>query len=199
MTPDDRPAKIRAFLALDLTDELRGKTADLLRRLQTGAKFTAAHPKWVDPAGVHLTLKFLGQIDDAPRAAITGAVRAVAPRHRPFTVQLRGLGVFPSARAPRVIWLGVKKAKPLLALQEDIEAATSKAGFSPADQEFSPHLTLARLRHLKGSQPLMDVIRSHSHWDLGAWPVNEVILFESTLHPSGAIHTPLERFPLGGS
>jgi 2'-5' RNA ligase len=199
--PDDagQPPKIRSFLAVELTPELRAKIADLLGRLQKGAQFTGAHPVWVKPENVHLTLKFLGQTDDAQRLAVTAAMRAAARRHGPHVVRIKGLGVFPSERAPRVLWVAVKRCDPLLALQRDVEAAVEPLGWPPEGRAFSPHLTLARIKSQRRSQALMSVVESHSRWEIGDWPIREVVLFQSMLHPSGSIYTLLERFPLTGA
>jgi 2'-5' RNA ligase len=196
MSKLDRPPKIRSFLAIELTEGLRTKLSELLERLQKGAQFTGAHPTWVKPASVHLTLKFFGQIDEAQIASLGTLLEPVARRHSPLTVRVKGLGVFPSPRAPRVLWVGVRKAGSLHDLQEDVESTLAAAGWPEEDRDFSPHLTLARIKSLRRVGALMDVVKSHSAWDLGDWPVHEMVLFRSTLHPSGSIYTPLARFAL---
>jgi 2'-5' RNA ligase len=197
VTGDTAKTKIRTFLAVELSDGLRDNIAGLLTRLKTGVEFTGAHPKWVDPGGIHLTLKFFGQTSDQQRAEIVDALRPVAAKHAAHTVRVRGLDAFPSHRKPRVLWVGVKKASPLIALQEDVEQALEPIGWPAEDREFSPHLTLARIKSLRRTQAMMDVIHSHGDADLGDWLIPEMVLFQSTLRPTGAIYTPLERLPLG--
>ncbi|MBN1478309.1 RNA 2',3'-cyclic phosphodiesterase [Candidatus Sumerlaeota bacterium] len=195
----DEPApKIRTFLAVDLTEDLRAKIADLLGRLKKGVQFTGAHPKWVDPAGIHLTLKFFGQTDETQRAAIAETLRGVARRHARHTVHIKGLGVFPTPRRPRVLWVGVSKATRLCALQEDLEGALESVGWASEEREFTPHLTLARLKGLRRVHAFMDIVSGHRAWDVGPWPIDEMVLYQSTLRPQGAIYTPLERFRLSG-
>lgn len=194
--PASTAPKVRAFIGVDLSTALRSHVADLLTRLQKGTHFTGARPLWVRPESLHLTLKFLGEIDDLTRARIVTALRPVAGRHAPHGVHAKGLGVFPSPRAPRVLWLGVRRADALLALQTDIERTLVAIGFEPEDRPFSPHLTLARLKSHFRAQAFMDVIQSHARWDLGLWGIGEFLLFQSTLHPSGPVYTALHRFPL---
>lgn len=199
MPDPERPPKIRSFVAVDLTEGVRQKVSEILERLQKGARFTGARPAWVQPGNVHLTLKFLGQIDEGQREAVVRALAPIAARHAPHTVRVRGLGVFPSPRAPRVVWIGVKKATPLFRLQEEVDRALVALGFPEEDREWSPHLTLARLKSMRGARALMDVVASHGAWDCGDWPIHECVLYQSTLRPTGSIYTPLARFPLTGA
>jgi RNA 2',3'-cyclic 3'-phosphodiesterase len=195
---EDLAPKIRTFLAVDLTEELRAKIADLLERLKKGVHFTGAHPKWVDPAGIHLTLKYFGDTDEAQRAAIVEALRGAARRHPKHTAHIKGLGVFPTPRRPRVLWVGVSKATKLRALQEDLEESLEPLGWPSEEREFTPHLTLARIKSLKRVPAFMDIVAGHRAWDVGPWPIGEMVLYQSTLRPQGAIYEPLERFSLSG-
>jgi 2'-5' RNA ligase len=191
--------KIRTFLALELPDALRAGVAEIIARLQKGVMFTGAHPKWVDPASIHLTLKFFGDTTLEQRDEILHALRPVAKRHAPHRVRLEGIGVFPTPRQPRVLWLGVKKAHALNALQEAIDAALDPIGWETEEREYRPHLTLARIKGQRRTQPLMDVVRSHRGLTLGEWPVNEMVLMQSTLRPAGAEYISLARIPLTGT
>jgi 2'-5' RNA ligase len=191
------PAKVRTFLALPLPDDLKVSLADLSERLQKGAKFTAAHPSWVNPMNIHLTLKFFGDIDEGQIESLRGQLPRVAAAHRAFEVQVRGLGVFPTPQNPRVVWVGVRKAGALHRLAEGVESALGKQGWPPADHEFSPHLTLARLKHRRGAKAFMDTVQSHSEWEIGPWAIDRMVLFQSCLKSSGAEHTVLSEFPLG--
>lgn len=196
MSDREEPPKLRTFLAVELSDSLKSAVADLLDRLQKGARFTGAHPKWVKPTGIHLTLKFFGQTTQDQRDQIIEALHPISARHAAHTVRVKGLGAFPTQRRPRVLWVGVKRAQPLIALQEDIERALEPLGWPPEDREFSPHLTLARVKSLHRAGALMDVVHSHADCDLGDWTISETVLFQSTLRPTGAIYTPLRRLPL---
>jgi 2'-5' RNA ligase len=195
---DESSPKIRTFLAVDLTDDLRAKIADLQGRLKKGIHFTGAHPKWVDPAGIHLTLKFFGQTDETQRTTIVETLRDVASRHAKHTAHIKGLGVFPSPRRPRVLWVGVSKATKLRGLQEDLEETLESIGWPSEERDFTPHLTLARIKSQKRVHALMDIVSGHRAWDLGPWPIGEMVLYQSTLRPQGAVYTALERFPLSG-
>lgn len=196
MTQTDE--KIRTFLAAEVPDNLKKGLADLITRLKTGIQFTGAHPKWVDPTNIHLTLKFFGDTTDVQRKAIVESVRTTAKKHPKHTVRIEGVGIFPNPKQPRVIWAGVKKALPIAALQADIDEAMEDLGWTPEDREFRPHITLARIKSLRRTHALIDVVRGHSQFKVGEWPIGEIVLIQSTLRPEGPIYTPLERFELAG-
>jgi 2'-5' RNA ligase len=97
-----------------------------------------------------------------------------------------------------VLWVGVSKATRLRALQEDLEETLESIGWPSEEREFTPHLTLARIKSLKRVHAFMDIVSGHRSWDVGPWPIDEMVLYQSTLKPQGAIYTPLERFGLSG-
>lgn len=152
MKPPD--ATIRVFIALDIPAEARQVLSATVRQLQ------AAIPggvRWVDPASVHLTLKFLGDIDPNLINSVFEAMLQSARGVAPFQLRLLGLGLFPNARQPRVLWAGVDgDLDPLKDLQKRVDESVSALGFSRERQPFHPHLTLGRLRD--GVSPL---IRRH--------------------------------------
>nr|MQY55587.1 RNA 2',3'-cyclic phosphodiesterase [Dehalococcoidia bacterium] len=136
--------KIRAFIAIELPDPVKDSLSSLEDRLRP-----AEHPyvKWVDPQGIHLTLKFLGNIaaDQVPR--IIEAITLASQGTSPLKLQIGGLGAFPNLQRPRVIWVAVTgEVDPLIALQRGIDQALVPLGFAIEKRPFSPHLTLGRLR-----------------------------------------------------
>lgn len=132
----------RAFIALNLPEADRE------------ALHAAAHPvrhavesgAWVAAANLHLTLKFLGNVDEPPLASIGERLREIAAGHRPLTLDVGGAGVFPNFRAPRIVWLGVGQDARLELLYHDVERACEDLGFPVEGRAFRPHLTLGRLK-----------------------------------------------------
>ncbi|RME47375.1 MAG: RNA 2',3'-cyclic phosphodiesterase [Chloroflexi bacterium] len=191
-------ADIRSFIAIELAEELLSglmKVQDELR-----ADEWTDEVRWVRPEGIHLTLKFLGNVPAVRIEAIgDGVARAVAGI-RPFTVTAEGLGVFPNWRRPRVIWVGVGgDTDQLLALQERVEQAMAELGFEPEGRRFHPHLTLGRVNQRAGAgyqRRLGEALQAHSVEMVGQMLVDRVSLMRSQLHPKGAVYTQLGVYPL---
>lgn len=192
------PETIRCFLALDLSDEVRGALADLLERLQKGAMFSGAHPTWVRAESIHLTLHFLGNVALKTLEALKPELDGVAARIPCPRLEIRRLGCFPNDKAPKVLWIGVARPDPaLLDLQRTLIPILEKAGLTPErGRPYHPHLTLARIKSMRGVRGLMDVVASHRAYDAGECRPGELILFKSELQPEGAVYTPLHRSPL---
>jgi 2'-5' RNA ligase len=136
--------QIRSFIAIELPNELKLE----LTRLETQLK-SAKQPwvKWVNPEGIHLTLKFLGDIAADMTGEITRAMEEAVQGISPFHLEVRELGVFPNLRRVQVAWVGISgEVDKLSQLQKRIETALTPLGFVPESRPFTPHLTLARLR-----------------------------------------------------
>lgn len=179
-------------MAIDLTAELKAALAELqdrLRRLWPGASV-----RWVDPAGIHLTLKFLGEVGADRLEAIVGALERGTAGVEPFELKIGGLGFFPGPNRARVVWVGVREPTGRLAkLQRQVEAGLEPLGFAPEGREFVPHLTLGRLKTPAGLPP------PDADWadrPLGRMTVREVVLMESRLSPAGAAYRLVRAFPL---
>ena len=129
---------MRIFIGIDLNDEIRGRIARFLE----GVSGFAPEARWVRPESLHVTLKFIGEQKMEQVAAITERLRQV--RASAFDVRLAGYGFFPTAKAPRVFWIGIHAAPVLGQLARDIDLATAELGVPPEDRAYSPHLTLAR-------------------------------------------------------
>ena len=136
--------RVRAFVAIELSDEARRCVGGLVAGLRE-AGVRGLRP--VNPEGVHLTLKFLGDVSMSQVDAIAAAVEGAAADAQPFDLELRGVGGFPDLRRPRVLWVGVGgDLEALQRLYSAVEAALAPLGFPPEGRAFTPHLTLARLR-----------------------------------------------------
>jgi len=185
---------MRTFIAIDLDDSLKKALETLAGELGPLAKSV----RWVGAAGMHLTLKFLGEIAEADAARVSSALEEVASRHRVFALMLEGTGAFPPGRRdPRVLWVGVAPGPPLLGLQEDIEKEMEKLGFEREKRLFHPHLTLGRVKFPSRLDLLIQELRKHQDQRFGEMSVQKFTFFQSTLKPSGAEYTVLKELRLG--
>jgi 2'-5' RNA ligase len=173
---------MRAFVAVDLDPGIKTALEALVRRL----KACHADVRWADAGGMHLTLKFLGWIDESQVARIEGLLSDVARRHAAFPLRLEGTGAFPADRDPRVLWAGVAAEPGLLALQEDLDAALEADGFEREKRAFTPHLTLGRVKGPDGLARAMAELDKHRGDVFGAMTVRKLVLIESLLRPEGA-------------
>ncbi len=159
--------------------------------------------RWVRPEGIHLTLKFLGDvpIDRIDQISIT--LKRICLEHVPFTVEVREFGCFPNFRRPRVLWIGVQDLSTRLShLQGEIEDGLSKLGFEREARRFHPHLTVGRVKHFRDhreSQRLATALEDVKIDDIGQLDVNDVSLMKSELKPTGAVYSRLVTARLGGS
>lgn len=191
-------AGIRSFIAIELTRDLLGSLIELQDELR--ADEWTDEVRWVRPEGIHLTLKFLGDVPVGRIEAIGDGVAQAVAGIQPFTVTAEGLGVFPNWRRPRVIWVGVGgDTHQLHVLQERVEQVMAELGFEPEGRPFHPHLTLGRVNRRVSSgyqRRLGEALRAYEVQMVGQMLVNEVSLMRSQLHPKGAIYTQLGAYPL---
>jgi RNA 2',3'-cyclic 3'-phosphodiesterase len=182
--PDD----VRAFVALELEADLHERLARLVDDLRSrlpAVRFSAV-------ANAHLTLRFLGPSSPDALQQVADALRPAAEACHAADVGVTGLGMFPPHGAPKVLWLGLDLPASMHALQATCERAARSAGFEAETRAFRPHLTLGRWRERAARPPLPEVPPSVVR-------IERMILFRSELKPSGAVHTPLEVFPLGAA
>jgi 2'-5' RNA ligase len=191
---------LRAFIAVDLTPEVRTQLEALAGRLRRLPGQECI--RFVPVSGIHLTLKFLGDIAPDVAARVGDALDHAASGLPAFTIQIRGIGCFPNVRQPRVVWVGLHEpAGALKRLQSAVEAGCTALGLSAEDRPFSPHLTLGRVRReagAEGSLVVRTVLEREQALDLGEMPVDAVHLFRSDLCPSGAIYSRLQSAALRG-
>lgn len=173
---------MRTFIAIDLEPELK----ETVRGLVESLKRTRADVRWTGPSGLHLTLKFLGEIEADAVAKVTSALERVAGRHRSFPLVLEGTGRFPQGRTPRVLWVGVRSHPALVSLQEGLERELEAEGFLREDREFHPHLTLGRVKGPSFVPEALAELEKSGRSVFGEMEVRRITLFESQLRPSGA-------------
>ena len=189
---------IRAFLAVELPDEVLAVAGELANAL-AAVGLQGVRP--VRPEGIHLTLKFLGEIDTDSGGLISDAVLRVAARHGDAILELGEVGAFPNYNRPRILWVGlVGDTGPLLHLQKDIDESLVRLGFDREERPFSPHLTLARIRDGTSDidrQRAVETLRATSLKRDVRMTVRSISLIRSVLHPRGAEYERLASFPLG--
>jgi len=192
------PEQIRSFIAIKLSEEAKKGLTRLRKELERDEhRFV----KWVDPGGIHLTLKFLGNIPSKRITEITGAIEEAAQGISPFHLEISGLGAFPSLRQARVLWVGIGgEVDKLSRLQQNIDSALAVLGFANEERSFVPHLTLARIR--QGASPpdrrsFGELVGSAVFEDKYHIKVEAISLMRSQLTPAGAIYTCLSAVGLG--
>jgi 2'-5' RNA ligase len=188
----------RLFVALELPPNV----LTTLARIRSGLKrsIPSGAVRWVQPEGIHLTLKFLGDVPVSQLADLKTALEQAAGGHSPFELEIRGLGCFPNTQRPRVLWVGVGGDLPRLsALQSAVEQFIAPLGYPTERDTFSPHLTLARTARQAGREEIAALGRVAEQTDIGQaarWRVEAVSLMRSQLKPDGAVYTEVHQVKL---
>jgi 2'-5' RNA ligase len=168
--------------------------------VQEYLKKSGADVRWTSAAGIHLTLKFFGEIDENQINTLAAAASDVTCATPAFTLAVQSVGTFPGPKSPRVIWLGLSGQTEILAgMVRNLEQAFAPLGFSPEKRPFTPHLTLGRVRSGQGREALRQSLQSVILPDFPELLVQELVLFRSTLRPQGALYTPLRQIALAGT
>ncbi|MFQ5812112.1 MAG: RNA 2',3'-cyclic phosphodiesterase [Anaerolineae bacterium] len=193
--------QIRTFIAIELDETISAALADLQAQLK--AKIPQGSVRWVKPGGIHLTLKFLGDVPANRIEEIERALTQACAGVPSFSFSVGGLGCFPSPRRPRVLWVGVQEESGTLTrLQKAIEDRMEKLGFAPEGRKFHAHLTLGRAQRRASSGDVRRLGQLVSETEIGslgqmeAWAVS---LIKSDLKPTGAVYTQLAAMELEGT
>jgi len=181
---------MRAFIAIDLPEPVRATLAGAQQRLRVACP----DARWTRPEGIHLTLKFLGEISDAQTRQVVEAL-ALTGAFEPFSVEVKGFGFFPQARRPCVLWAGLVAPPAIEELAARVESHMEKIGFQREDRAFTPHLTLARFPVPRPQPALVAAVAEWADPSLGRFEASEFFLFESKLSPKGAQYRKVMRFP----
>ena len=189
---------LRAFLASELPPALQ----DAIQTATAHLRKTLDHDliRWIPAHNIHLTLKFLGDVSPSSLDLIEQMLTTEAAQLRPFEMQVEGLGSYPTSRRPRVFWVGLNAPAALASLQHAIETATSRLGYPSEEREFSPHLTIGRVRQNVSAADLQKIraaLEETKVGNLGTVRVEAIHLFKSELHPSGSVYTKLFSASLG--
>jgi len=176
---------MRLFVGIALPEDLRVR----LSKMQQGVPAA----RWVDPDNLHLTLRFIGEVDSVQAQDLDAALIQV--RAARFDARLAGVGRFGQGRKARALWVGVEPVPELDRLERRVERAVQSAGFAPAGRKFKPHVTLARFKGDPG-QGLYDHLAHHAAFRAESFEVREFVLFSSLLAQAGAIYTPEAAYRL---
>jgi 2'-5' RNA ligase len=189
-------ARLRTFVAVESTDEIQLAAERLIRQLSSVSQGV----RWVAPANIHLTLKFLGDVDEREVYRVCQSVAKAAAADEPFQVLCRGTGAFPSPQRPRTIWMGVDDHQERLAgLQRRIEEELETLGFPGDSRQFHGHLTLGRIRYNRQDvEELSQALQGRADVEFGWLPLDEVVVFASELAAGGPRYTALGRCSLTG-
>jgi 2'-5' RNA ligase len=176
---------MRLFIAIELPDHYK-KALGELRTAIPGAR-------WVAPEQVHLTLAFLGEVDEDTVGRLTAGLMRIQAAE--FELCLTGTGCFPNRHRPRVVWVGVNPEPSLTSLAAMVRETVLACGIPLEERPFAPHLTLARLK-IPASRELGVFLDQQRPVDHKPFPVTEFTLFQSRLFQQGAVHIPIRNFPL---
>jgi 2'-5' RNA ligase len=179
---------MRTFLAVEIPEHIR-KQIDIFLHEEAGKNLPI---KWVTFNNLHITLKFLGEIDEKMKKEITPALHEVAKTYRSFNMNLEGIGCFPSPRNPRVLWIGAKQGSEMLCkIAQELEEKLARFNFKK-EKRFHPHLTIGRIKKFC---LVNDILEKEMKTE--SFPIRAITLFKSTLKPEGPIYEELQKFPLG--
>lgn len=182
---------LRAFVAIEIPEIAH----TFLSRISADLKKTRADVKWVRPEGIHLTLKFLGQIPGSLVPVLDEKLSQMFAEFRPFEIHVKGLGAFPSLGKPRVVWAGVKDdSQTLVTMAQRLDDVIAPLGFEREKRPFNPHLTLGRVKSNAGKAEMVDSIRQKMDASGPRFISDHAVLFQSILKPSGAEYRSLCRF-----
>ena len=181
---------MRLFVALEIPPAVRERLGEFLAVLRA----LSSQPRWVRTDNLHITLKFISEVQPEKLGDIRAALSA-AHSDRSVALDFRGVGFFPNEKRPRVFWAGVEASANLGRLAGGIDRSLEKLGVPPEKRPFSPHLTLARFEPPGLPEKLRAAIQENARREFGSFAVGEFHLIESKLKPGGAEYTTLETFP----
>jgi 2'-5' RNA ligase len=182
---------MRTFIAIEISQDIKTALAQAIAHL----KYAGADVKWVRPEAAHLTLKFLGEIDEARSRDVAAALDSIAASTARFELRAAAIGAFPGIDRPRVVWIGLDNgADESRRLADSVDDEMSRLGFEKESRQFSPHLTIGRVRSSKNREWLKEKILSYdSQSKACSCEVSSIILFKSTLTPQGSIYIKLHE------
>jgi len=187
---------MRCFIAIDIPEDIRAGLVDLQKELAGRVDIRKGDVKWVEPEGMHLTLKFLGEVPDKQIVEVCKITKEVADLHSAFDFAIKEVGSF-GGRSARVLWVGAGLDCPeMLHVQEDLEEQLEQGGWPKEGRQFSGHLTLCRIRNSKAGEKLAELAKQYKDFDLGTIRAASICVYESQLKPQGPIYTRLGHYEL---
>jgi len=178
---------VRTFIAFDTPPSLKEE----ISKIQTVLKESRADVRWESGSKFHVTIKFLGDVDEKILPGVIGCVREVSYRYHPFPVMYGGLGAFPDKIRPRVLWIGCTNSdKQLLSMKNELDRSLSVHGFGIEDRQFRPHVTLGRVKSQSGLKNLIRMLEN-VNFEPREVSISDIIVVKSTLKPGGSEYSTL--------
>jgi RNA 2',3'-cyclic 3'-phosphodiesterase len=189
-------ARIRTFIAVDLDKAIR----DRVVAMQDTLARTGTEVKWVEPENLHVSLLFLGEVDDREIPAVCRVVGECCRVQAPFLMSVETVGCFPNARRPRVLWVGIGEGtQELCAVHDALEPPLLDLGcYRREERKYTPHITLGRVKSDRPTEKLTSALAKHAGWKGGEVAVSEVLVLSSKLSSQGPEYAVLSRAKLGG-
>ena len=185
---------MRTFIAINLDPEIKRSLTQLIDELKVRSTESRSI-RWVRPEGMHLTLKFLGEIGEDKIPLIESALKRTSEKYSSFSLKIKGTGYFPpKSRVPRVFWVGIEEEGTLQKLQRQLEEEMEKLGFPKEQRAFHPHLTLGRVKTSSNLRGILDLLEKYKEKILGEMEVHKMTFFRSVLKPTGAEYSVLSEF-----
>jgi 2'-5' RNA ligase len=184
---------MRTFIAIEIPNEIKQQIA----AAQAGFRNADIDASWPRPEGIHLTLKFLGEVPETQTSDIVRALQNSVRGMRPFRIEIGGAGAFPNARNARVLWIGVTgEMEELNRLQAGVEDAMARIGFDREDKPFKPHLTLARIKYIRSRDRWLAAMDQVKDIRLAGFEVESISLMKSELKRTGAKYAEIAKIEL---
>jgi 2'-5' RNA ligase len=178
--------RVRTFICIEIPDRVKAR----IERLQQELRQLDAQISWTRPSNIHLTIKFLGDVEAARLEAVSKGVERAARSVAAFEVEAGGAGCFPSAKNPRVLWIGLTgRTDALKQLRDAVEDELFREGFPREQKRFSPHLTIGRVRSPRGASTVAERLIA-AGFEPESFQADEIIVMRSDLKPTGSIYTP---------
>jgi len=183
---------LRTFIAIEFPSEILRKIEKIINYFKSLTP--EASLKWVATENLHLTIKFIGDFPEDNLAQLKSTINESLQDVRQFTISVEGLGMYPSGKRPRVIWLGISQADPIIEIHQKLDDALQTLNVKPDHRKFSAHLTIARVRRRTEDEVVAEIGKTLSEFkvgSLGEAKIDKFHLFQSELTPKGPIYTPL--------
>ncbi len=187
----------RLFIAIELDREVQKNLSKICHQLQKEYQLNDRALKWVEPHNIHLTLKFLGEVDDPQIPELCDMLSDTTSQFEPFDFDIANCGCFPPQGSARVLWAGINEGtEDLQALAEAIDHGCHELGFALENRRFSPHLTLARIKQTKVGYQVRETLENFPEIQIASQPVDSIALIQSTLTRQGPEYTAMHHAKL---
>ena len=185
---------IRTFIAIEIPKNIISK----IRELQEGIKVYGLKIRWVRSENIHLTLKFLGDVEAAKIGGIAAVISKTVEGYTPISLKAKGVGVFPGIKNPRILWVGLTgQLESLVRLQKTLDESLMVLGFPGEKRPFNGHLTMGRIKAKIDVKKFGDALMAFGSFESETFTAGQIILYKSELKPSGAVYTKLASASLG--